>query len=154
MKGTIPSFFLFLSDRLKEYWLIGLSDATFNEQRGRTVGGKLAWSSFCRTELMKPLWIKLKCAIYPCSCAVRIPHTSSTRSNICPNWGCKGSTVSPCKARLPLMRLSGTNETSAVSLHLQHRTIKFWKRSRGIWASSCVELWIRALDLFNTYYYA
>lgn len=70
MKGSVPSFFLFLFDRLKEHWLIGLSDATFNEQLGRTIGGKLAWSSFCRTELMKPLWIELKCALYLLMCSL------------------------------------------------------------------------------------
>lgn len=61
---------LFLFDGLKEHWLIGLSDATFNEQQGQTIGGKLAWCSFCRAELMKARRIKLKCALYPCSGAV------------------------------------------------------------------------------------
>lgn len=102
--------FLFLFDRLKEHWLIGLSDATFNEQRGRTIGGKLAWSSFCRTELMKPLWIKLKCGVYLRSCVERIHCTGNNYSNICPNQGCKGSIVSLCNAvKLLLMILSGNN---------------------------------------------
>ena len=53
-------------------WLIGLWDFTFNEQWGQTIGGKLAWSSFCRTELMKPQRITLKCAMYPCPCEGKI----------------------------------------------------------------------------------
>lgn len=63
-KGERAFIFFFPFDRWKEHWLIGLSDASSNEQLALTVGGKLAWSSFCRTELMKPLWIKLKCAMY------------------------------------------------------------------------------------------
>ena len=132
MRGSVPSFFLFLFDRLKEHWLIGLSDATFNEQRGRTFGGKLAWSSFCRTELMKPLWIWLKCAVYLCSCIERIHHTGNNYFNICLNQRCKSSILSPCNAtKLPLIILSSNNETLALSLHLQHWTLILKKKVKA-----------------------
>lgn len=107
-KRCIIIFFFFLFDRLKEHWLIGLSDATFNEQRGRTVGGKLAWSSFCRTELMKPLWIKAGvCCGSWLMCSSNTSHF--TKKMFYENQEWKGSPVSLCNAiKLPLMRLSGT----------------------------------------------
>lgn len=107
-KAQYYFFFFFLFDRLKEHWLIGLSDATFNEQRGRTVGGKLAWSSFCRTELMKPLWIKAGvCCGSWLMCSSNTSHF--TKKMFYENQEWKGSPVSLCNAiKLPLMWLSGT----------------------------------------------
>lgn len=51
MKGSKLSFFLCLFDRLKERWLIGLSDATFNEQRGQTVGGQISLILFLQNRI-------------------------------------------------------------------------------------------------------
>lgn len=108
-KSAVLFFFFFLFDRLKEHWLIGLSDATFNEQRGRTVGGKLAWSSFCRTELMKPLWIKAGvCCGSLLMCSSNTSHFTKKKM-FYENQEWKGSPVSLCNAiKLPLMWLSGT----------------------------------------------
>lgn len=117
--------FLSLFDGLKERWLIAPCDATFNEQLGRTIGGKLAWCSFCRTELMKPRWIKPKCALYLGSGAVRMPHKYSNYSNICP--GCKGSIVSLYKrVQVPLMRLWCTNEAHVILRKGRRALAKLW----------------------------
>lgn len=123
-QSPLMTGFLFLFDGLKEHWLIGLSDATFNEQQGRTVGGKLAWCFFCRTELMKPRWIKLTCELYLCSGAVWMPHNYSSYSNICP--GCKGSTVSSHNsAQPPLMRSSCTDKAHGILVKAQQRSLRF-----------------------------
>lgn len=49
--GKHTFIFLFLSDRLKERWLIGLSDAAFNEQRGQTVGGQISLILFLQNRI-------------------------------------------------------------------------------------------------------
>lgn len=49
--GKRTFVFLFLFDRLKKRWLIGLSDATFNEQRGQTVGGQISLILFLQNRI-------------------------------------------------------------------------------------------------------
>lgn len=122
--------FLFLFDGLKEHWLIGLSDATFNEQQGRTIGGKLAWCSFCKAELMKARWIRLKCALYLCSGAAWVPHNHSKYSNICP--GCKGFIVRPYKQlELSVFRLAYAGQAPAV---LATAGVHGWSSDVTIWS--------------------